>query len=78
MVELHSFEELGAAFGIKPKARREKEFRCKVCGGKMKHINNVLICENPHKRKTKDGKEEEFEYFVLQKVRRESGLMAPG
>ena len=78
MAELHSFAELGKVFGIKPKQRKEKEYTCKVCGGKMKHINNVLICEKPHKRKNKDGVEEEFEYFVLQKIRRESGLMAPG
>ena len=77
--KIYSLEELGKAFGVKQKPRKEKEYRCKVCGGKMKHINNVLICENPHTRKNKNGENEEFEYFVLQRVHREdSSLLAPG
>ena len=76
---VNSLEDLGKAFGIKPKQHKEKEYRCKVCGGKMMHINNVLICENPHTRVGKDGQDEEFEYFVLQRVKREeTRLLAPG
>lgn len=79
MATLHSLQELGKAFGVNQKPRKEREYKCKVCGADMVHINNVLICTKPHTRKTKDGTDEEFEYFVLQRVHREeTRLLAPG
>ena len=47
---LHSLNDLGAAFGIPAKKRREnnKPFYCRKCGGVMRHIpnTNVFLCEN--------------------------------
>lgn len=56
MAKFNSFEELGAAFGLKKKPRKEKLMVCKKCGGFMKHPagTNVYLCENA--LKGEDGK----------------------
>ena len=47
---LHSLNELGIAFGLKQKKRRDgsKPVYCRECGGIMKHVpgTNVFLCEN--------------------------------
>lgn len=44
-----SFEELGQAFGVSKRARKQKPFLCKKCGGEMYHVpqTNIFLCENP-------------------------------
>lgn len=56
MERYNSFEELGKAFGIKKKARKESTMVCRKCGGIMRHVEgtNVYLCENP--LKDKNGK----------------------
>lgn len=51
----NSFIELGAAFGVQPKHRKQKPFVCRKCGGVMRNIpgTNVMLCEN----KTSEGKD---------------------
>lgn len=48
-----TFEELGKAFGISKRPRKQKPFICKKCGGEMYHVpqTNIFLCENE-----KDGK----------------------
>lgn len=43
-----TFEELGKAFGLAKRPRKQKPFICKKCGGEMYHIpmTNIFICEN--------------------------------
>jgi len=45
---MHTFLELGKAYGLTPKKSREKDFHCRKCGGVMRHIpqTNVFLCEN--------------------------------
>lgn len=80
MRTLNSFEALGEFFGIHKRQRKEKDFYCKACGGKMKRVSNVLICENMVEVE-EDGKKvtKPCGNRVIMRVRRaESGLMAPG
>lgn len=80
MRTLYGFEELGNFFGITKRPKREKDFYCKACGGKMKRINNVLICENMVEVE-EDGKKvtKPCGNRVIMRVRRaESSLIAPG
>lgn len=40
-----SFADLGAAFGIKSKAKKEKVVKCPNCGGEMMRVEeNVWMC----------------------------------
>lgn len=59
MKSFYSFEELGAAFGVRKKARKENPVTCRKCGGAMRHIpgTNVYLCENTIKL-PKDSKAE--------------------
>lgn len=43
-----TFEELGKAFGISKRQRKQKPFICKKCGGEMYHVpqTNIFLCEN--------------------------------
>lgn len=48
----HSFQELGAAFGVKTKPRKERTYYCRNCGKALRHVgnSNVYLCDG------KDGK----------------------
>lgn len=50
---LHSFAELGEAFGIASKPRRPRVYHCKKCGSEMTRIEgtNVFFCHG----KTDEG-----------------------
>ena len=77
---VNSFEELGRVYGLRPRKRREKDFYCKICGGKMKRVSNVLLCENMVEHTDDNGNKSSKECGnrVILKIRRESGLMPPG
>ena len=47
MQVFNNFSDLGAAFGIHAKSRKDKPFTCRKCGGVMRHIpgTNVYLCE---------------------------------
>ena len=50
-----TFTEIGKAFGVSPRKRKERPFICRKCGEVMKHIpgTNVFLCEG----KLPDGKD---------------------
>lgn len=44
----HSFQELGAAFGVpQKKPRKERTYYCRNCGGALRHVgnSNVYLCD---------------------------------
>lgn len=44
----NNFSDLGKAFGVHQKPRKDKPFTCRKCGGVMRHIpsTNIYLCEN--------------------------------
>lgn len=50
---LHSFNELGKVFGVKPRERKPKIYHCKKCGCQMHRVGdtNVYFCTG----KNEDG-----------------------
>ena len=46
---LHSFAELGKAFGIKQKPRRENVYTCRKCGCQMNRVGNTNVYFCPGK-----------------------------
>lgn len=49
---LNSFAELGTAFGIRQKPRKERVYNCRKCGCQMNRVcDNVYLCPG----KTKEG-----------------------
>lgn len=54
----HSLEDMGKAFGLKVKARKEPIRKCKNCGGALTKVaGNVWVCNfsKLEDKETKDG-----------------------
>lgn len=61
MQVFNNFADLGKAFGISRKQRKEKPFYCRKCGEAMRHVpgTNVFLCAG----KLPDGTECGSRYF---------------
>lgn len=78
---LYSLIDLGKAYNLCPKKPTEKKSYCRKCGGQMRHVNNVLICDIEVKCPGDDGKilKSGCGNIIIQKIHRQSGaLLAPG
>ena len=58
MQVFNNFSDLGKAFGVYQKPRKEKPFVCRKCGGVMQHVpgTNVYLCNNMIDFMDVDGK----------------------
>ena len=57
MQVFNNLSDLGKAFGIHQKQRKEKPFFCRKCGEVMRHIpgTNVYLCDHVFEEKDPNG-----------------------
>ena len=57
MQVFNSMSELGKAYGVSQKPKKEKPFFCRKCGEVMQHIpgTNVYLCNHVFEETAEDG-----------------------